>query len=197
MDGEREGAQKRWEQVQNTRGEDYDAPYTARAARGENVHGEADFVEALQPHTVLDAGCGTGRVAIELARRGRDVVGVDINAGMLNRARQKAPRLSWHLADLATIRLPRRFDVVLMAGNVMIFVEPGTEATVVQNMARHLAPGGALVAGFQLSVGYLSVATYDELANAAGLALAERYSTWDRAPWTEASTYAVSVHRRR
>ena len=55
-----------------------------------------------------------------------------------------------------------------MAGNVMIFLEPGTEAAVVANMARHLAPGGVLIAGFQLSRGRLTLGDYDEMADAAG-----------------------------
>ena len=72
-------------------GDAYDATYERRAAAGENVHGEADFVERFAPASVLDAGCGTGRVGRELARRGRDVVGVDLDPAMLATARQKAP----------------------------------------------------------------------------------------------------------
>jgi SAM-dependent methyltransferase len=178
-------------------GDAYDAPYRARERAGENVHGEADFVESYHPRNVLDAGCGTGRVAIELARRGVAVAGVDRDPRMLGTARKKAAHLSWHLGDIATIRLQRRFDAVIMAGNVMIFLAPGTEGAVLQNMARHLAAGGVLIAGFQLSIGYLALDEYDRLAEAAGLVLAERYATWDRAPWTWASTYAVSVHRHR
>jgi len=70
---------------------------------------------ALQPASVLDAGCGTGRVAIELARRGVDVIGVDLDAGMLEQARQKAPDLDWIDGDLATVDLARHFDVVVLA----------------------------------------------------------------------------------
>jgi SAM-dependent methyltransferase len=186
----------RWLNRGGVDGEAYDRTYAERAARGENVHGEADFVERLGPRAVLDAGCGTGRVAIELARRGIAVVGVDLDPRMLARARKQAPALSWHLADLATIRLPRAFDVIVLAGNVMIFLAPGTEGAVVANLARHLAPGGALVAGFQLASGYLPLEQYDRLAAAAGLHLVARYSTWDGAPWTPRDTYAVSVHRR-
>jgi 2-polyprenyl-3-methyl-5-hydroxy-6-metoxy-1,4-benzoquinol methylase len=51
------------------------------------MHGEATFVEGLGVRRVLDAGCGTGRVAIELARRGLDVVGLDADPGMLSAAR--------------------------------------------------------------------------------------------------------------
>jgi SAM-dependent methyltransferase len=186
----------RWlEERHNTDGDAYDAPYAARAAAGENIHGEADLVESFGPRTVLDAGCGTGRVAIELARRGCSVVGVDIDPQMLATARRKAPDLEWHQADLATVDLGRQFDLILMAGNVMIFLAPGTEGAVLHNMARHLAPGGVLVAGFQLSLGYLQLDDYDRLAAAAGLVLEARYATWDRAPWHGLRTYAVSVHR--
>jgi SAM-dependent methyltransferase len=186
-----------WLNTRAVRGDDYDATYRARERAGQNVHGEADFVESYHPKNVLDAGCGTGRVAIELARRGLAVVGVDLDPRMLGTARKKASHLSWHLGDLAAIRLQRRFDAIVMAGNVMIFLAPGTEGAVLQNMARHLASGGVLIAGFQLSIGYLALDEYDRLAEAAGLVLAERYTTWDRAPWTWASTYAVSVHRHR
>src|SRR5262245_63462530 len=82
------------------RGDDYDARWRAMAASGQSIHGEADFICGLEPSSVLDAGCGTGRVAIELARRGIEVVGVDLDEPMLAAAREKAPDLEWHLADL-------------------------------------------------------------------------------------------------
>lgn len=180
-----------------SRGHDYDARFCERAAAGLEVHGEADLVEALGPASVLDAGCGTGRVAIELARRGMRVVGVDIDPDMLEVARTKAPALDWRLGDLATVELPpRSFDVVVAAGNVMIFVAPGTEARVVANLAPALAPGGALVAGFQLRSDRISLAAYDLCCAEAGLALSARWSTWDCRPWSAESDYAVSVHRR-
>ncbi len=75
----------------------YDERWEALAATGADVHGEADLVAALVGAPgglpVLDAGCGTGRVAIELARRGYDTVGVDVDADLLARAREKAPTL--------------------------------------------------------------------------------------------------------
>ncbi len=186
----------RWLQNRSASGEVYDATYERRAAAGENVHGEADFVERFAPASVLDAGCGTGRVGRELARRGLDVVGVDLDPEMLATARRKAPSVDWRLADLATIDLARSFDAVVMAGNVMIFLAPGSEPAVVANIARHLQPGGLLIAGFQIMPRQLTVERYDEIAGLAGLALAERWSTWDRDAWDARRDYAVSVHRR-
>ena len=176
-------------------GDAYDARYDRLAAAGENVHGEADFVMRFTPGSVLDAGCGTGRVARELARRGVGVVGVDLDEDMLATARRRSPELSWIRADLATAALGRAFDVVVAAGNVMILLTPGSEPAVIANMARHLRPGGLLIAGFQARPEHLTVAEYDRLAADAGLTLAERYSTWDRDPWHPGSGYTLSVHR--
>ena len=195
---------ERWITNDGTKGCDYDRRFAERAAAGLDVHGEASFVESLGVRSVLDAGCGTGRVAIELARRGLDVVGVDLDAEMLAEARRKAPELEWHQGDLATVAVtgppgtgPRTFDAAVLAGNVMIFVTPGREEAVVRNVARHLRAGGLFVAGFQLQPGRLDLERYDAMASGAGLDLLERWATWDRAPWTPGGDYAVSVHRLR
>jgi SAM-dependent methyltransferase len=173
----------------------YQQRFDQMAEAGHDVHGEADFVASLAPGSVLDAGCGTGRVAIELARRGIAVVGVDRDGAMLRVARGRAPQVPWVLADLTAFALARTFDVVVLAGNVPLFAAPGTQAALVAACARHVGPGGALVAGFQLGRGY-ELAAYDRHAAEAGLSLRERYATWDRDPAREPLTYAVSVHRR-
>jgi SAM-dependent methyltransferase len=181
--------------TQGWEGDDYQAWFDALAASGVDVHGEADFVMTLSPASVLDAGCGTGRVAIELDRRGVEVVGVDVDPSMLDAAHRRAPDVEWVAADLADFDLGRTFDVVVMAGNVPLFTAPGTNAAVVERCARHLAPGGALVAGFQHTRGY-SLDDYDADCTTAGLALDARYATWDRVQFPGDGSYAVSVHRR-
>ena len=191
----------RWQGSDAPRGDEYDARWRTLAARGANVHGEADLVETLLREKgrtrVLDAGCGTGRVAIELARRGFSVVGVDADAPMLAAARAKAPELAWLQADLADLQggPNDEFDLIVLAGNVMIFVSPGTEGRVLEQLTALLAPGGLLVAGFQLRRGRISLAEYDRLAGAAGLTPVARWSTWDREPFV-GGDYAVSVHCR-
>ena len=176
-------------------GDEYQARFDELAASGTDVHGEATFVRSYGPASVLDAGCGTGRVAVELARHGIEVVGVDADASMLATARRLAPNITWVQADLTELDLGRTFDLVVMAGNVPLFTPAGTEAALVAGVARHVAHGGVLVAGFSLDRGY-TAATYDEHAAGAGLTLAERFSTWARGPWAPGDDYAVSVHRR-
>jgi SAM-dependent methyltransferase len=191
----------RWAGSDVPRGAEYDERFERLARAGHDVHGEASFVMGFGPRTVLDAGCGTGRVAIELARRGVKVVGIDLDLAMLREAQRKAPAIEWMQGDVSNFRLTgedgevRRFDVVLTAGNVMIFLDPGTQASAVVCLAEHLEPGGLLVSGFQLLKGQYGLAAYEEHCAAAGLAPVARYSTWNRDPFGPDSGYLVAVHR--
>jgi SAM-dependent methyltransferase len=99
-------------------------------------------------------------------------------------------------ADLATLDLDRTFDLVLLAGNVPLFTPPGTRRALVAGAARHVAPGGRLVAGFSVDRGY-GVDDWDADTAAAGLELAERFATWERGAWAPGGAYAVSVHQPR
>ncbi len=179
-----------------SRGDAYDAPYERRAAAGENVHGEADFVRAWAPRSVLDAGCGTGRVGRELARHGIEVVGADLDSEMLATARRKGPGIRWVHGDLATIDLGRAFDVVLMAGNVINFAAPGARPAVVENMARHVLPGGLLINGHSLRPDRCPPADFAGWAAGAGLDLLERWSTWQRDLFEAGSDYSLTVYRK-
>lgn len=192
----------RWQRSPAPRGDEYDVRWKSLADAGHNIHGEADLVESLLAESggtsVLDAGCGTGRVAIELAHRGISVVGVDADAAMLAAARAKAPQLRWIEADLADLTSAGvdRVNLVLLAGNVMIFLEPGTEAQALVQLAGRLTPGGLLVAGFSIRPDRLSLRQYDDAAEQAGLRWVARWATWDRAPYDDGD-YAVTVHRLR
>jgi 2-polyprenyl-3-methyl-5-hydroxy-6-metoxy-1,4-benzoquinol methylase len=176
-------------------GRKYQARIDALAERGIDIHGEAALVRTFTPTSVLDAGCGTGRVAIELARDGISVVGVDLDESMIAEARRRAPELEWIEADLSTLALGRGFDVVVLAGNVPLFCDPGARPSLVRACADHVVEGGSMIAGFGLGQGY-DLAEYDAACTEAGLELAERRATWEGAPFDGRSRYAVSVHRR-
>ena len=186
---------------------DYDEQWARLAARGADVHGEATLVETLlgerrpehltgrAPH-VLDAGCGTGRVALRLAGRGFTTTGVDTDPRLLARAREKAPTLEWVEADLAQLtphQLAGPYDAVVMAGNVEIFLAAGTVPIVLANLAARLAPGGLLISGFQLRTGGVTVADHDAWAVATGLSAVARYATWQRDAFVPGGDYVVTV----
>jgi SAM-dependent methyltransferase len=197
----------RWSEIAAGRsGADYARRFERLAASGAPVHGEAGLVAELVPTgaRVLDAGCGTGRVALRLAELGYTCVGVDLDPSMLAVARERGPRLRWYQADLGGLDLGDEapFDVVIAAGNVMPLLAAGTGPVVVAGLARVLVPGGRLVAGFGLDPAHLPIPDapvdlpgYDGWCRAAGLQLENRLATWDGAPYAGGG-YAVSVHGR-
>ncbi|MEQ1873007.1 MAG: methyltransferase domain-containing protein [Ilumatobacteraceae bacterium] len=178
--------------------DEYHVRWQQMEQRGEASHGEADFIESLHPTSVLDAGCGMGRVAIELHRRGIDVEGADLDNDLLAYARTDAPHITWHFADLATASLGRTYQLIAMPGNVMLFCRAEARTKIVANLASHLSDYGLLVAGFSLRTDAeaLTLNDYDAACAAVDLELVDRYATWERAPF-EGSDYAVSVHKRR
>jgi SAM-dependent methyltransferase len=188
-------------------GRDYAAHFAELAASGTDVHGEAALCASLVAPgaQVLDAGCGTGRVAIRLAELGYECVGVDSDPSMLAEARSASAEVTWLLCDLAAVdETIGTFDLIVAAGNVMPLLAPGSEARVIARLADRLTPGGLLVAGFGLDATHLPIpeppfglADYDGWCDAAGLQLAERLATWGGAPYNAGEDgYAVSLHRR-
>jgi SAM-dependent methyltransferase len=203
-----ESGQTRWSQIGAATGEEYAERLAARAREGGDPHGEATFCTSRLSSgaRVLDAGCGTGRVAVRLDELGFSVVGVDVDESMLAVARRVAPHLAWRRADLDGLAAGdldgvTGFDLVVMAGNVVPLLAPGTVRSAVSSLVALLRPGGLLVAGFGLDPAHLPagcpvtpLSEYDEACGAVGLSLRERFSTWEGAPFEPSSEYAVSVH---
>lgn len=180
--------------------DEYDRRWTDMAARGESVHGELDFVERLFPNrtlSVLDAGCGTGRLAIEAARRGHRPLGVDLDPDMVERAVRKAPNIDWLCADLSRLEIDAMFDVAVMAGNIPLFCAPGSQGDIISSLSRHLVPGGVLICGFTIekSTGAYQPSDLERDARNAGLVPEGRFSTWDGRPSDADDDYAVIVCR--
>ena len=202
----RSGPPTRWAGLQRgpQAARDYRRRFRDLEAAGADLHGEARFVSDLvpPPSRVLDAGCGYGRVASELTRRGHYAMGVDADPDLVELAREDDDT-AFTVADLSTLWLThdQEFHCVVMAGNVVPFLAEGTLAPVLERLTAHLAPGGYLVAGFALGdavpagAAPVDLRVYDRLATAAGLAYIARYATWDRQPFVPGGDYAVSVHR--
>ncbi len=197
--GPGESVSDRWSQWRATNDlDEYYSRWKRLEDAGHSPHGEADLIASFRPSSVLDAGCGMGRVAIELASRGIDVVGVDLDGDLLAFARRSQASIQWVHANLTTMQLGRRFDVVAMPGNVMVYCRPSDRQGIVRSAADHLEPHGVLIAGFDIERNEqaISVGEYDELCASSHLELVERWSTWHRDPYQDGS-YAVSVHQLR
>ncbi|OQR64526.1 SAM-dependent methyltransferase [Streptomyces maremycinicus] len=189
-------------------GEEYARRFARLAESGHDVHGEAAFCDALLDPAarVLDAGCGTGRVAIRLTELGHRCTGVDVDRSMLTVARRNAPGQEWLYGDLAHLdRLGPEpgFDLALAAGNVIPLLAPGAGPAVVRQLAAVLREGGLLVTGMGLDAAHLplpeptvTLTEFDLWCTRAGLTLRQRFATWDGAPFHPGGGYAVSVHSR-
>ena len=165
-------------------------------AQGADLEGEARFVDAVvRPASrILDAGCGQGRTGAALHRRGHIVVGVDADPVLIAAARQDNPGPQWIQADLASLDLPGEpFDAAVMAGNVITFVAPGTETSVLAHIRNHLKPDAPLITGFHTA--RMPVDDFDHHARDAGLHIEQRFATWDLRPWGSDADFAVTILR--
>jgi SAM-dependent methyltransferase len=104
--------------------------------------GEPELIHAaIEPgSTVLDLGCGTGRIAGPLTALGHAVTGVDNGAGMIAAL---PPGVEGVAADARTVRLGRRFGAVLLASHLLN--DPHAGADFARTAAAHLEPDGVVV----------------------------------------------------
>jgi len=114
--------------------------------------------------TILDAGCGTGRYAVELARRGYQVCGVDESPELIavaqNRACGAAIHTEFLIADLLAVTFDRLFDAVLCRGVLNDVVEESDRTGIFQQFAAWLKPGG--IAIFDVREWSKTVARYEK-----------------------------------
>ncbi|HZN54564.1 MAG TPA: methyltransferase domain-containing protein [Candidatus Polarisedimenticolaceae bacterium] len=96
---------------------------------------------------VLDAGCGTGSLALMLAREGFRVTAADLSADMIERARAKdaAGSVDWRVADLTAMDLGLTCDALVSVADVFNHFETlDVWETVLRRARAHLRPGGTV-----------------------------------------------------
>lgn len=106
--------------------------------------GEPQIVHAAVPSgaSILDLGCGTGRIAHGLIALGHDVVAVDQSSEML----AHVSGAETVCAPIASLDLGRRFGAVLLASHLLNTPDAVDRQVLLATVARHLAPGGRLIA---------------------------------------------------
>ncbi|MHB8093937.1 MAG: class I SAM-dependent methyltransferase [Candidatus Aminicenantales bacterium] len=142
---------KQWyEELFENYAEGYDREVFTRGTTG-----EVDFIEAEaggdRRKKILDLGCGTGRHAVELAKRGFEVTGLDLSENQLGRARTKAARagvkVDFIRADACDFRMDGAFDLVIMLceGAFPLMETDAMNFRILENATRALKPGGKLI----------------------------------------------------
>ncbi|MGA9118240.1 MAG: class I SAM-dependent methyltransferase [Bacteroidota bacterium] len=117
--------------------------------------GEIDFIEKEcdfnRSFKILDIGCGTGRHAVELARRGYSVTGIDLSESMLARARMKAQQADIQVefiqSDARKLPFINEFDLAIMLceGGFPLMETDEMNNMILQSAANALRDGGKFI----------------------------------------------------
>ncbi len=117
--------------------------------------GEVDFIEKEINHNknckILDVGCGTGRHAIELTKRGYSVTGVDLSEKMLKKAQNNASNAGFEIdfrqADARNLPFAEEFDLVIMLceGGFPLMETDEMNFQILESAARSLNKKGKLI----------------------------------------------------
>jgi SAM-dependent methyltransferase len=171
-------------------------------ASGQDVDGEARLADTLLPRggRVLDVGAGMGRVTAALTARGHRVVGLEPDGALVEQARATYDGIELLHGDVLELGegllADRAFDLVVVVGNVMVFLAEGTERQALSLLRSRLAPGGRVLVGFHLVGGPEHARAYppEEFVadvEASGLRVDARFGSYELHPAGE--EYAVWV----
>ncbi len=196
----------RWDRHLGGADSAYSRTFEGLIERGEDIDGEARLADTLAPRgaRILDAGAGMGRVAAALARRGHDVTAVEKDPHLVARARHLFPEVPVVAGDLLGLTgpvleaagRPTAYDVVVVVGNVMVYLAEDTEVAALRVLGGLLAPGGRMLVGFHPRKGPAHSRDYPleqfrRDAHAAGLEVQQVFGSYDLRP--PADDYVVAV----
>ena len=108
------------------------------------------------PSSILDIGCGTGRDLAALSRDCPDCWGVDYLEAMIRYAKGRHPELHFQVGDMRTVRLERRFDLILCMGSTLMYALTNEEVNqVLDTFVVHAHPGTLLILDLNNAASYL------------------------------------------
>jgi 2-polyprenyl-3-methyl-5-hydroxy-6-metoxy-1,4-benzoquinol methylase len=190
---------KKWyEELFENYAEAYD-----REAFTQGTKGEVDFIEkeagGNKTIRILDVGCGTGRHALELARRGYQVVGIDLSDAQLRRARKLAAAeglaADFKQADARKLDYREEFDLALMIceGAFPLMETDRMNFEILKKAAQALKPGGKLILTTLSVLFPLFHSVKDFLdSNKQGTSASEEVQSFDLMTFRERSTLTAT-----
>lgn len=192
----------RWQQAGPAAAEGFGRRFADLVASGQDVDGEARLADTLLPRggRVLDVGAGMGRVTAALTARGHRVTGLEPDPALVAQARATYDGIEVVHADVLALGegllADERFDLVVVVGNVMVFLAEGTERETLALLRSRLAPGGRVLVGFHLVGAPEHARAYpaEEFTadvEAAGMKVDARFGSYELHPANE--EYAVWV----
>ena len=132
--------------------------------------------EAQRAHgPCLELGCGTGRILIPVASAGIEVTGLDLSGPMVARARRKVgalpaevqARVTLDEGDMRSFALPRKFALIYVPFRTFLHLMSAyDQVAALENIRRHLLPGGRLALNFFEPALHLIVANSAPLTGA-------------------------------
>lgn len=96
------------------------------------------------PSTMLHLGCGAGGHDFYFKKHFL-VTGVDISQGMLNLARENNPEITYLAGDMRTVKLRKKFDVIIIPDSIMYMTTVADLKKAISNAVSHLKPGGVFM----------------------------------------------------
>jgi ubiquinone/menaquinone biosynthesis C-methylase UbiE len=112
-----------------------------------------EYVNSAKSTSVLDAGCGAGRMTGWLAAQGAQVSGIDVSPAMIQIARREYPDLEFDVADLSNLPAGDSQLGGVFAWYSIIHTAPDELPRIFDEFCRVLAPAGLLLLGFQVGEG--------------------------------------------
>lgn len=190
----------RWVESKRLGTPGYSSHFERLVEEGADIVGEGRLADALvrRGARILDVGSGMGRISAYLQGCGHEVVASEPDRELVEQSRRTYPELEVLPAEILELSPEAlgTFDLVVVVGNVMVYVADGTEVACLTRMRELLAPGGRILVGFHLREGPSTARLYspdDFVADveAAGLSVQHRFGGYALEPAND--DYAVWV----
>jgi SAM-dependent methyltransferase len=175
-----------------TDGAHYDAAHAYRT-------GDVPFWTSLVSPgmRVLELACGTGRIAIPLARAGAIVTAVDLSPAMLAHARSKTDlAIDWQEADMRSFSAPHDLDLAILAFNAINILPPDDAIACLEHVRGHLRPNGIVAIETYIPTAAKLAPTENEKLDAYRVGDIDFRITAKRTydPVTQRRTMALAIH---